>query len=74
MSGDGPPGGADGAGSGDRLVMRGEGVQHLVVDAAVDQGEGEPVGGQPVGIGPGDPFDQAVAAQPGQVIRGWFMA
>ncbi len=62
MPGDLPPGGADRGGGGDRLVVRGEGIQDLVVDAAVDQGEGEPVGGQPVGIGPGDPFDEPVAA------------
>ncbi len=48
-----------GAGAGDRLVVRGQGVEHLVVDAAVDQGEGEPVGREPVGVAAGDPFDQA---------------
>ena len=44
MSGDRPPGGADGGGGGDRLVVRGEGIEHLVVDAAVDQGEVSPSG------------------------------
>src|SRR5208282_1073832 len=44
MSGDGPPGGADIGGGRDRLVVGGEGIQDLVVDPAVDQGEGEPVG------------------------------
>ena len=74
MPGDGPPGGADRGGSRDRLVVRGEGIQHLVMDAAVDQGKGEPVGGEPVGIGAGDPLDQPVAAEPGQIVAAWVMA
>jgi hypothetical protein len=66
-------GGADRGGGGDRLVVRGEGIQHLVMHAAIDQGEGEPVAGQPVGVRAGDPLDQPVAAQPGQVVRAWLM-
>src|SRR5207302_9828695 len=38
--------------------------------AAVDQGEGQAVGGEPAGTGAGDPLGQPVAAQPGQVIAG----
>lgn len=56
------------AGGGDRLVAGGEREQDLVVDPAVDEGEGHPVAGQPVGIRVRDVLDQPVAAQPGQVL------
>ena len=65
MSGDRPPGGANRGWGGDRLVVRGERVENLVVDPAVDRGEGQAVGGEPAGVGADDAFDQPVAAQPG---------
>jgi hypothetical protein len=37
MPGDGTPGGPDRGGRCDRLVVRGQGVEDLIVDAAVDR-------------------------------------
>ena len=41
-----------------------------VVDLGVEDGEGQAVGGQVVGVGVRAPGDQPVAAQPGQVVGG----
>lgn len=42
MPGDGPPGGADGRGGGDGLVVRGQRIQHLVMHAAAAKAKVRP--------------------------------
>jgi hypothetical protein len=44
--------------------------QDAVVDLGVEDGEGQAVGGQVVGVGVRAAGDQAVAGRPGQVLGG----
>lgn len=46
------------------------GRKDVVVDAGAEAGEQQPVAGQGVAVVPGDPGDEAVADQPGQVVAG----